>query len=181
MSDSLQDLASDYLAGLLTSEEAAVFEVHLAAAGPEERASFAAMQDTAALIMLSETHARKAPAAARDAILAAATAEQPPIFTYMMDDEGWEPLPIPLPGARWKPLYVLPSGPQSFLMELPPGCEFPDHPHYGAEECLLLKGDLVNEGRVLRPGDYVRARGGTHHHGLHTIGGCVCLIVLRAA
>jgi len=98
-----------------------------------------------------------------------------------MDDEGWEPLPMPVPGARWKPLYVLPSGPQSFLLELPPGCEFPDHPHPGAEECLLLQGDLVNDGRVLRPGDYVRARGGTHHHGLRTVGGCICLIVLRAA
>ena len=179
------DIASDYLAGLLTAEEAAAFEQRLAGASAEERAAFAALQDTAALLILSETPALKAPAASRAAIMAAAAPmgkEDAGVFTYLMDGEGWEPLPMPVPGARWKPLaWHAPGVPRTFLLELPPGCEFPDHPHPGEEECLLLKGDLVNDGRKLGPGDYVRARAGTHHHGLYTVGGCVCLLILNAA
>lgn len=184
--ETFHDLASDYLAGLLTDGEAAAFEQRLAEASGDERAAFAALQDTAALLTLSDTPLLKAPATARDAVLSATTGEVPAvqtdIFTYLLDDEGWQPLPMPVLGAKWKPLRFHPDGsPKMFLLELPPGCEFPDHPHPGDEECLLLKGDLVNDGRSLGPGDYVKARAGTHHHGLRTVGGCVCLLILNAA
>lgn len=187
MATTFQDLASDYLSGLLTDQEAAAFEQRLQTASAEERAAFAALQDATALLLLSETPALEAPAALRSAVLNAAaeipagSAKEPPVFTYSSNEEGWSDLPMPVPGARWKPLYVLPGGPQTFLMELPAGCEFPDHPHHGVEECLLISGDLINDGVRLGPGDYVRARAGTHHHGLRTEGGCVCLIILRAA
>lgn len=186
--DTFQDLASDYLAGLMTSREMEAFEQRLAGASAEERAAFAALQDAAALLTLSETPLLKAPASARAVVLAATAGEaaapsgQEEVFTYLMDDEGWQPLPLPVPGAKWKPLRFHADGtPKMFLLELPPGCEFPDHPHPGEEECLLLKGDLVNDGRKLGPGDYVKARAGTHHHGLYTVGGCVCLLILNAA
>lgn len=179
------DIAADYLAGLLPAEEAAAFELRLTSASAEELTHFAELQEAAALLELSSTVPVKAPEAARDAVIAATQPAVIPleeVFTYVMNDEGWAPLPLPVPGAQWKPLGFHPDGNvKMFLLELPPGCEFPDHPHPGVEECLLLKGDLINDGRRLGPGDYVRARAGTHHHGLRTEGGCVCLLILNAA
>ena len=175
-----------YLAGLLTDEEAAAHERALAEGTAEERAAFAEMQDTAALVVMASVPRRTAPASARDAVMAAAGIEAAPPasavekYTYLMNDEGWDP-PL-FPGARIKPLFTHPNGRHhAFLLELQPGVHLPEHPHEGYEECLILRGDLINEGRRMGPGDYVRAAAGTDHLSVYSESGCLCLITAMAA
>ena len=174
-----------YLTGQMTSEEAAAFVRELAAASAEERDTFAQWSDTAALLALASVPAHKAPPSAREAIMqqAGITAAKPaPVddYTYLMDSEGW--VPSPEPGVRIKPLFTnAKGGHRVFLLEIQPGIHLPEHPHVGYEECLILRGDLVNEGHRLGPGDYVRAAAGTHHTHLFSETGCVCVIIASAA
>jgi anti-sigma factor ChrR (cupin superfamily) len=182
MNAAFADNAADYLAGLMTDEEAAAFEQSLVAASPEERATFAALQDATAQVVMAHTPSRQAPAAARTAIMAQIAATPPPIadpiFTYHTLKDEWETV---WPGGRIKRLFTTPEGVlRSFLLELEPGNVVPDHPHVGYEECMVIRGDLVNDGVTLGPGDYVRARPSTDHQGLYTTGGCLCMIVLSA-
>ncbi len=67
------------------------------------------------------------------------------------------------------------------LLELQPGVAVPEHPHEGFEECVILRGDLINEGCRLGPGDYLRAAAGTDHLNVYTESGCLCLIIASAA
>ena len=57
-----------YLAGHLTAAEAAAFERDLAAAGPAERETLAAMSDAAALTVMASVPLRKAPPSARSTL-----------------------------------------------------------------------------------------------------------------
>lgn len=178
--------ASDYLSGLMTSDEASAFERDLVAFSHEEKAAFAQLSDTAALVVMAQVPLVKAPSSARAELMARAgiSAESPVLpldkFAYLMSDEGWAPLPFP--GARLKLLFAHPQGGhRTMLLELQPGVALPEHPHEGFEECLILRGDLINEGRRLGPGDYVRAAAGTDHLDVYTEGGCLCLIIASAA
>ena len=175
-----------YLAGLLTREETAAFERDLAASSPDEKEIFAQLNDTAALIVLASIKRHRAPASARAAVMAGAglaeTAAPVPgaDYTYLMNDEGWQPSPAT--GVRIKPLFTnRKGGHRVFLLEIQPGVHLPEHPHQGYEECLVLRGDLVNEGQRLGPGDYVRAAGGTMHHELYSETGCLCVVIASAA
>jgi anti-sigma factor ChrR (cupin superfamily) len=182
-----EERASEYLAGLMTSAEAAAFEQDLAAFTDEERSAFTKLSDAAALIVMAATPRRKAPEGARAALMAQAgiavgVSEQaePEKFAYVPNDEGWQPLPFA--GGRIKVLFVHPQGRhQTWLLELEPGTHLPEHPHAGFEECLILRGDLMNEGRRLGPGDYARAAEGTDHLDVYTEGGCLCIIIASAA
>jgi len=190
-SASSEERASHYLAGLMTGEEAAAFEREMTAFSVEEKESFAQLSDTASLVVMASVPRLKAPASARAVLMARAgiTAEKlvsapvpAPVdkFTYLMFEEGWEPLPFP--GARIKRLFAHPhGGHRAMLLELQPGVHVPEHPHAGHEECLILRGDLINEGRRLGPGDYVRASAGTDHLEVYSEGGCLCLIIASAA
>lgn len=188
MTPASSERATDYLAGLMTSDEAAAFEREIAAFTVEEKEAFAQLHDTAALIVMAELPRVKVPASARTGLMTragikadepAAPAAVADAYSYVMVDEGWEPLPFP--GARLKLLFAHPHGHRAMLLELQPGVHLPEHPHEGHEECLILRGDLINEGRRLGPGDYVRASPGTDHLSVYTEGGCVCLIIASAA
>ena len=66
---------------------------------------------------------------------------------------------IPLaPGESFKPLRFL-SGNRGrvLLLRLEPGCVVPPHRHTGDVHALNLEGsrELIDNGRVVRPGDYV--------------------------
>lgn len=64
------------------------------------------------------------------------------------------------------------------MIELGPGAVYPEHDHLGAEELLVLTGDLQSEGRSLGPGDLIHAEGGTHHQELRSLGGCTAILVV---
>ncbi|MEO8209596.1 MAG: cupin domain-containing protein [bacterium] len=64
------------------------------------------------------------------------------------------------------------------LMKAAAGSQYPSHHHTGAEECYVLEGDVYAEGKVLGPGDFHHAEGGSDHDPLYTKNGCTLLLVV---
>ncbi len=86
------------------------------------------------------------------------------------------------PGVRFKTLSVdAVRDVVMLLVELAPGARFPDHLHdAGGDEGIVIAGDVVTGGRLLRAGDYYFAAEGTAHTGTVSPGGCTALISLTA-
>lgn len=64
------------------------------------------------------------------------------------------------------------------LMKVAAGTSYPSHHHNGAEECYVIEGDVIAEGRILGPGDFHHADGGSDHDPLYTKNGCTLLLVV---
>ena len=69
----------------------------------------------------------------------------------------------------------------TMLLRGEPGATYPAHRHTGAEECYVIRGSLVIEGRLLRAGDFHHAEGGSHHGPLRTDEGVEVLLVAAAS
>jgi anti-sigma factor ChrR (cupin superfamily) len=94
--------------------------------------------------------------------------------------EGWRQT---FPGVRFKTLSIDEARDVVMLLvEMRPGARFPDHPHAeGAEEGLLISGDVEMDGRKMLPGDYYHAGAGTTHVNITSPSGCTALLSLRAS
>jgi anti-sigma factor ChrR (cupin superfamily) len=66
---------------------------------------------------------------------------------------------------------------QTILLRMAPGATFPVHLHHGAEECLVLEGDVRDGDLEMTAGDFVRFEEGTQHGPLQTREGNLLLIV----
>lgn len=64
------------------------------------------------------------------------------------------------------------------FVRLEPGAKFPRHRHAGLEELLMLEGDLIIDGDIYYPGDYICSQPGSVHQP-KTDGGC--LVIVRAS
>jgi len=98
-------------------------------------------------------------------------------FESVNAGEGWRPA---FPGVRVKILSVDEARDvvQLFL-EMAPGARFPDHIHdAGADEGVVLSGDVITGGRLMRPGDYYHATEGTVHRDTVSPSGCTALVSL---
>ncbi len=86
------------------------------------------------------------------------------------------------PGVRFKTLSVDEARDVVMvLLEMAPGARFPDHPHdAGADEGVVLSGDVVTGGRLLRAGDYYHAAAGTVHNDTVSPSGCTAVVSLTA-
>jgi anti-sigma factor ChrR (cupin superfamily) len=80
------------------------------------------------------------------------------------------------PDVSWAPLsYDLATGRGSYLMRMEPGAATIPHRHAAREEYLILEGDAIeDDGRVLKPGDWIVYEPGSQH-GTRTVGGCLLL------
>ena len=93
------------------------------------------------------------------------------------DSLEWMPHPE-LKGIEVKQLAVNEEkGYLMLLIKAAAGAEYPSHKHSGAEECYVIEGDLIVEGKVLGPGDFHHADGGSDHDPLRTKNGCTLLLV----
>ncbi|HMQ68647.1 MAG TPA: cupin domain-containing protein [Ignavibacteria bacterium] len=94
------------------------------------------------------------------------------------DAAGWIPHPD-IKGIKIRPLSLNnEKGYFMMLMKASAGSEYPPHHHNGAEECFVLAGDLLVEGRILGPGDFHHAEKGSDHGSLKTKKGCTLLLVV---
>ena len=87
------------------------------------------------------------------------------------------------PGIRLKTLSVDETRDSALvLLEMAPGSVFPDHVHDagGAEEGIVISGDVVTGGRLMQAGDFYRADEGTLHAGVVSPHGCMALLSLTA-
>lgn len=82
-----------------------------------------------------------------------------------------------LPGLFEKVLYVdLATGTRSYLLRGGPGSSVPPHVHSGAEECLVIEGDVRVGDVALLAGDYHVAPPGTTHPSLTSHTGFVAFL-----
>lgn len=114
---------------------------------------------------------------ARPALSQPASTQPPRPFITVRSDEGeWRE---ELAGVHVKRLFVdRERGTVTSLFKLQPGTRVPEHFHSGAEECLVLEGDVcANDDTRLGPGDYHCAPAGSVHQQLTTVHGALLLIV----
>ncbi len=62
---------------------------------------------------------------------------------------------------------------QSLLLRMAPGAVYEQHHHWGAEECLVLEGDVSFNDFTLEKGDFHLASAGAEHPAATSRGGCL--------
>ena len=120
--------------------------------------------DKTTLARLSDAVASVTPPAAiakrmRERILDAAA---PATTTVVRANEGeWKKL---LPGITIKTLHMDgENGTQTSLWRLEPGARVPPHPHSKDEECMVLEGSIIHDGKTYTQGDFLVAKPGVRH------------------
>lgn len=95
------------------------------------------------------------------------------------DPSAWEDGPAP--GVKLIPVAAGKRVPEAMtaLVKLDPGAEFPQHPHFGPEEVLVLEGGYRDSsGLEVWRGEVQKMSPGTEHHFVAFEGvGCICASV----
>src|ERR1051326_4450236 len=105
-----------------------------------------------------------------------AAAVAPGRYTVRSHDQEWAD--TPLPGIQSKVLAVDKArGVVTMLIRASAGAVYPSHRHSGPEECYVISGAVVIDGRVLRAGDFHHADADSDHGEITTTDGAEVLIV----
>lgn len=171
--DDLEALALADAIGALDPEDRLAFEARVATLSPEQRAHVASLYDVA-VALGSTVEQTDPPARVREKVLAATRA--PGRYTLLDSDQAWAD--TPLPGIQTKVLSVDEArGVVTMLIRARAGAVYPSHRHSGPEECYVIRGSVVIDGRVLRAGDFHHADTGSDHGEITTGEGAEVLIV----
>ena len=68
----------------------------------------------------------------------------------------------------------------TMLIRGEPGARYPSHRHTRPEECYVLRGTVIIEGRELGPGDFHHADADSEHGEIYTMDGAEVLLVAGA-
>lgn len=157
--------AALFAAGALPPDEAVALEATLLT-GADDLAAFAGVVEALA----GAIPAVEPPAGAKEKLLAALgpQAGSTPVpantglfFRFAGDGEF---VPTPYPGVSVRILHLDSARQQmTLLMRMEPGAAYPSHAHDGAEECIVLEGELLVGDVRMRKGDYQRAEPGSDH------------------
>jgi len=159
--------------GALDPDERVELQVRLDALTAEQRSEIARLYDAVTALALSAPQLDP-PAHVRDRVLAAA--RQPTRYTVWAADAAW--IDTGLPGIRARVLAVDKLRSLVTLMiRAEPGAVYPSHEHHGPEECFVISGSVVIDGRVLRAGDFHHADEDSHHDAITTTEGAEVLII----
>ena len=83
-----------------------------------------------------------------------------------------------LPGIRARVLAVDQARSLvTLVIRAEPGAVYPSHKHHGPEECFVISGSVVIDGRVLRAGDFHHADEDSDHGEITTTEGADVLLV----
>ena len=171
--EDLEALALADAIGALDEDERGAFDARVALLTPDERAQVASLYDVA-LALGSSVEQVEAPARVRAAVMAATRA--PGRYTLYADDRPWAD--TPLPGIQLKVLSTDQArGVATMLIRATPGAVYPSHRHSGPEECYVIRGSVIIDGRVLRAGDFHHADADSDHGEITTTEGAEVLIV----
>jgi len=100
----------------------------------------------------------------------------PARFTITADEGDWNDSGVP--GLRVKVLSVdRVRGLVTMLIRGEAGAVYPAHRHTAPEECYVIRGTVLVDGRVLGPGDFHHADADSDHGELATPSGAEVLIV----
>jgi anti-sigma factor ChrR (cupin superfamily) len=171
----IQALALADAIGALDPDERRDLEVRLATLPPRVRAEVARLYDATVEIAASAIGEEPSPGV-REALLARIGA--PANHTITAAEGAW--VETGVPGVRVKILALDRARDRvTMLLRGEPGARYPAHRHSGPEECYVIRGSVVVEGRVLRAGDFHHAEG--DHDELWTDEGVEVLIVASAS
>jgi len=173
ISDDLEALALADAIGALDPEDRLAFDARVAALPPDDRAAVASLYDVT-LALASSVEQADPPARVRERVLAAT--RTPGRYTVFGRDQEWAD--TPLPGIQSKVLSVdTARGVVTLLIRASAGAVYPSHRHSGPEECYVIRGSVVIDGRVLLAGDFHHADAGSDHGEITTTEGAEVLIV----
>jgi anti-sigma factor ChrR (cupin superfamily) len=159
--------------GALDADEQRELQTLLATLSPDAQQEVARLYDSALALAASEPQVDPPPHV-RDRVLAAI--KTPGRYTVWAQSSAW--VESGLPGIRLKVLAVdRARGHVTMALQAEPGAVYPSHRHSGSEECYVLKGSIVIDGRVLRAGDFHHADAHSDHGEITTSDGAEVLIV----
>jgi quercetin dioxygenase-like cupin family protein len=175
--DDLQALVLADAVGALDPDERRELNARLAALPPEMGVAVARLYDASAEIAESASSDAPSPEV-RDELLARVAAT--PNHTITSTDGEW--VETAAPGVRMKILAIDRTRDRvTMVLRGEPGVRFPAHHHSGPEECYVISGSLMVEGRVLRAGDFHHAAAESDHREAWTDEGVEVLLVAAAS
>jgi putative transcriptional regulator len=175
--DEVRALALADAIGALDPDERRDLEYRLAVLPAEVRAEVARLYDAA--VEIAATLPGEAPSPKVRAALLARIA-RPSNHTIPSSDEGW--VPTPVRGISMKILALdWPRDRVTMLLRGEPGAIYPAHRHTGPEECYVIQGSVVIDGKLLRAGDFHHAEIDSDHGEIHTTDGVEVLLVAAAS
>ncbi|MCC6587452.1 MAG: cupin domain-containing protein [Bryobacterales bacterium] len=175
ITDDLRTITSLYSLGALPPDEAVEFEKHLAEGCDVCRAELESL-NAAVLQLAFAAPEVQPPASLRDRLLNA-IAPLPEGMHIVRNTEGrW--VATAFPGVTMKTLHF---DKQTFmvtnLLKMEPKSSIPPHRHTAMEQCLVLEGDVRQDGVAMGPGDYSRNDPQSHHGRIYTENGCLLLLI----
>ena len=175
--DDIQALALADAIGALDPDERRGLEARVAALPRHLRAEVAYLYDASVEIAASAIGEEPSPRV-REALLARVAA--PSNHTVTATEGAW--LEGPVAGVRLKILAIDRERDRvTMLLKGEPGSRFPAHRHSGSEECYVVSGSLMIEGRTLRGGDFHHAERDSDHGEAWTDEGVEVLLVASAS
>jgi len=159
--------------GALDPDERVELRARLDALTPEQRSEITHLYDIASSVALTAP-SLEPPAHVRERVLA--VTREPARYTVWAADAEW--VATGMPGIRTRILAVDKTRSLvTLLIRAEPGAVYPSHKHHGPEDCFVISGSVVMDGRVLRAGDFHHADADSEHGEIATIDGAEVLIV----
>lgn len=172
--EDVETLALADAVGALAPEEQATLATKVAALSPDLRAQVARLYDEAAAVVTADLPLVDPPAGVRQRLLAAA--REPSRYTVRASEADW--FDTGLPGIRAKVLAVdTVRELATILLRAEPGAIYPSHRHSAPEECYVLRGTVVIDGRELHAGDFHHADADSEHGDITAPTGAEVLII----
>lgn len=177
LTEELQERAGLYALGLLSDDEADQFRSHLASGCRACEAEVANSEAALSLLPMTLPPCSPSPSV-RERLMSRVRASQlPPGMKVVRSGEGtWKDTPFPGVSTRLLD-YDRETDRVTVLLRFAPGATYPSHRHRGAEQCLVLEGDVESAGVRLTAGDYSVAPAASVHGVLCSESGCLLLIM----
>jgi quercetin dioxygenase-like cupin family protein len=193
--DDVEALALADAVGALDADEHRELEVRIAALSAEQQAEVAHLYDVSMAMAFAAPQVEP-PARVRSQLMAVIQADadsafspqrqgdavsgpvpaKPSNYTLLAAEGQWNETPIP--GITMKILAIEPArNLVTMLLKGEPGARYPSHRHSTGEECYVVSGSVVIEGRVLRAGDFHHAEADTDHGEIYTTEGTEVLLI----
>ncbi len=193
-SHSLEELALLHAVGALDGDELKALRGQLSAGNEEALERTAAWSETMTAAILHGVQPTEPPAHVRQNLMrriqaqhAAQRAMEGPGSSrfdhakgiYSVYPEHMEWLKHPVPGVSVKVLSESEKrGYVTMLMKVEPGTTFPAHHHSGEEECYIVSGSIIVNGRRLGPGVLHHGDGDSDHGVLTSDEGALLFLVV---
>jgi quercetin dioxygenase-like cupin family protein len=171
--DNLEALVLADSVGALDPDERVELQARLHSLTPDQRSEVARLYDDATAVALS-VPPLEPPAHVRQRVLA--EARKPATYTVWAADAAW--IDTGLPGIRSRVIAVDKARSLvTLVIRAEPGAVYPSHKHHGPEQCFVISGSVVIDGRVLRAGDFHHADEDSAHAEITTTEGAEVFIV----